>query len=122
VFITWKKYGFRHIVREATIGEVQYWDGTRLEIRGVSLCGNRFAEPFEGGMGKNDKRTSFWYGHDLHAEERPLCGHCAKHPDRNVEIQEKEPPPEPLEPEPAIELMPSSVIEAMERIRNEKKE
>jgi hypothetical protein len=59
-FITWKKYGFRHIVRADKL-----IDGYH---QGSALCGNEFWVPPQG-----------WdTGHDIRGTGRPLCGACRK--------------------------------------------
>lgn len=62
-FVTWKRYGFRHIIREGT-----------LRHGGHSLCGGWWDE-----INYSVATHPTWgKGWDIGGEDRPLCGTCKK--------------------------------------------
>lgn len=76
VFVTWKTYGFRHIValeEDRRIEDSHY--GPYTAHTGVAFCGNEYSwitydtEP--------EWRTR--RENEIHGTKRPLCGTCRKH-------------------------------------------
>lgn len=87
IFITWKKYGFRHIIVPGTnvAHKQKGWDG---ELENVlyfqTFCNKhrRYPETFyEDAEGIRRSGSEAWIGtlgegHALHDHRRPLCGTC----------------------------------------------
>ena len=74
-FITWKKYGWRHIVRDQLNVFVRE-DYSRSKVEyteGKSLCGSDFWIPT-----KHEDERMDWVNWDIHDTRRPLCGTCRK--------------------------------------------
>jgi hypothetical protein len=77
VFITWKKYGFRHISIHEVEDPTDYHGHPYTIIRGVAACGQDWwvSTPNEG-----DSEPP-WYlreHHDHRSKARPLCGLCRR--------------------------------------------
>jgi hypothetical protein len=87
VFITWKKYGFRHIVYgEIDVDDSEDYAGRGLRIKsGHTLC-NKGKGRVYGRMGRSWTHISWTKNdpypdvkrHDEHGTDRPLCGTCRK--------------------------------------------
>ena len=75
VFVTWKKYGFRHIVAtETQPDECRWYDGSKYEqISGIAFCGNDY-----GIIVSDTSRFPKDHRPDFRATNRPLCGTCKK--------------------------------------------
>ena len=76
LFITWKRYGFRHIVSEESITPYVDYRNVKYDLtRGTALCGNKYylATPV-------NKKDDPWMhpSHDVRDSRRPLCGSCRK--------------------------------------------
>ncbi len=73
-FITWKRYGFRHIILPGSEYNKTYtiYDGSSVtDLRFKTLCNkSEHAVPIAGDYN--------YIKHDIHGEDRPLCGTCAK--------------------------------------------
>lgn len=77
-FVTWKKYGFRHIVEheETLLGDANYINERipTQDTSGKSICGSTYwwtVYPSD----KDPWRTN---RHDRRDKRRPLCGLCRK--------------------------------------------
>lgn len=77
VFVTWKKYGFRHIVAEEDAKPGTAYLGRTVrttEVTGKALCGATYSwieYP-------DEQRPSYYDTFDKRSPRRPLCGHCRR--------------------------------------------
>jgi len=73
-FITWKKYGFRHIVETETTrdGRDHHFYGQVTVREGKAICGNDYW------MTEYAKPPSYAKPWDIRSTRRPLCGACRK--------------------------------------------
>lgn len=76
IFITWKRYGFRHIVEdEKTGGYLDYRRTPMHFTEGKAICGNKYWTVDY----VNEEDIPSWHGtYDPRDTRRPLCGACRK--------------------------------------------
>jgi len=78
IFVTWKRYGFRHIVaHEAEPIPSEYHGHPYTIIRGVAFCGNDYWF-----MPPEEADSEIWWlqnAIDPRSTDRPLCGTCRNH-------------------------------------------